>query len=125
MHVRRNSTKVSTVEYCSTVGTNNIMECLSHSLVNEACSLPTAKLSPQVSKLFLINWFCQDISKLLSSVNRIEHNCFVEDKLSKVMVLQGNVLSPWSKFGAFSNSDATSVILPCSAFHSGWVVIDG
>ena len=91
-----------------------VCHTLSHSLVNEGDTerLPSNDFLSQICKLFLINRFCENISKLFFCVNGLDDNCLVGYKLSEVMVLQSYVFCSRSELGTLSNFDATVIVFP-------------
>ena len=70
---------------------------------------------PQETETFLSQGIGKDICNLLSHINALDDDSSITNKLSEMMVIYGDVLSPGSKFWALCNCDSASIVFPDSA----------
>ena len=70
---------------------------------------------PQVEETLFPKRICKNVCNLFSGINLFHDNCSLTKKTLKVMILDGNMLFPWSKLWDLRNSDIAFNIFPYSA----------
>ena len=69
---------------------------------------------PQVAENLFSKGICKNVCNLFGGINRVHENFSVTNKMPKVMILDGNMIFPWSKHWALRNIDTVFIILPDS-----------
>ena len=77
--------------------------------------LPSHMLMTQVAETLLSKGLCEDVCNLFSGIHLVNDNFSITDKTSKVMILDGNIICPWSKLWDLRNSDKAFVFFPENA----------
>ena len=70
---------------------------------------------PQEKETLLSQGLGEDIWNLLSRINGLDDDSSITNKLSEMMIFDGNVLCPGSKLWALCNREADFIVFPDSA----------
>ena len=72
---------------------------------------------PQVAENIFSKGICENFWNLFVGINLVHDNFSITNKTSKVMILDGNMLCPWSELWDLLNSDTYFIIFPDSAME--------
>ena len=68
----------------------------------------------QVAENIFSKGFCENFFNLFDGINWVHDDCSIPNKTSKVMILDYNMIFPWSKLCAIRNSGIALIIFPYS-----------